>query len=147
MTLFLRIAAVLTLLAIALVAAVQFSSLSWPGTVATVQQAGWDSELDLAHKGGSDYHVRYSYQVAGKKYENGWISFGSGVSVLHIINTKEDRQPREDDQVMAYYAPFYPGFSVLIPGPASNLWLWAVGAFLVAVLFWTGAIVVRDPVI
>ena len=147
MTLFLRIAAVLTLLGMAGVAGVEFSSLSWPATAATVEQAGWDSELNLAHRGGSEYHVLYRYEVGGSKYENSLIGFGNAPSVLRILNTKDERQPREDDQVTVYYAPFYPGLSVLQPGAASNLWIWGLVSVLVAVLLWMVGKVLHEPVI
>jgi len=147
MSFLLRIAAVVTLLIMGGVAGVEFSSLSWPSTVATVQQAGWDSELNLAHRGGSDYRILYQYQVGANKYENSLIGFGNEPSILHILNTKEERQPREDDQVTVYYAPFYPGFSVLQPGPASNLWIWGIVAVLISLLFWMVAKVMQEPVI
>ncbi len=147
MSLFLRIAAVLTLVLMGVVAGVEFSSYSWPQTVATVRQAGWDAELNLSHRGGSEYHVLYKFQVDGRSYENALISFGTGTSVLHVINTNEERQPREGDQVSAYYLPFYPGLSVLMPGPATNLWIWGVVAALVAIMFWMVARVLQEPVI
>ena len=147
MSFFLRICAILTLLGMGAVAGVQFSSLSWASTVATVQQAGWDSELNLAHRGGSDYNILYRYQVNGRTYENSLIGFGSPASVMHIINTREERQPREDDQVTVYYAPLYPGLSVLQPGPATNLWIWGLVSALVAIMFWMISNVMREPVI
>ena len=147
MSFFLRIAAVLTLVVMAGVAAVQFSSLSWPNTVATVVQGGWDGELNLGHKGGSQYRILYRYQVGGQMYENSFIGFGNEPSVMHILNTKEERQPREEDQVNVYYAPFYNGFSVLQPGAATNLWIWGVVAVLVSMLFWLVAKVMQEPVI
>ncbi len=146
MPLFLRIAAFLTLLIMGAVAACQISSSNWPHVVATVQQAGWDGELNLAHQGSSEYSIRYSYQVNGKTYQGSRISFGEGRSVVYIINTKEQRQPREEDQVNAWYVPFYPGISVLVPGPAPTLWIWGVGSLLLAVLFWKVAGVMHEPV-
>lgn len=146
MSFFLRLASILTLLIIGGVAGVQFSSLSWPSTVATVQQAGWGGELNVAHRSG-DYQIRYEYQVGANKYENSFIGFGNEPSVMNILNTKEKRQPRESDQVSVYYAPFYPGFSVLQPGPADNLWIWGIVAVLISLLFWMVARVMREPVI
>ncbi|MDB6139749.1 MAG: hypothetical protein JWO94_2821, partial [Verrucomicrobiaceae bacterium] len=89
----------------------------------------------------------YRYETGGQMYENSLIGFGNEPTVLHIINTKEDRQPREDDQVSVYYAPFYHGLSVLQPGPAANLWIWGLVSVLVGVLFWMVAKVMREPVI
>src|SRR5262249_36846101 len=109
MSLFLRIAAVLTLLIMGAVAGVEFSSYSWPRTVATLQQAGWDAELNLSHRGGSEYHVLYKFQVDGRTYENSLISFGTGSSVVHVINANEERQPREGDEVSVFYMPLHPG--------------------------------------
>jgi len=143
----LRIASVITLVFMGALAVVQFTSASWPTTVAVIQQAGWDAELNLTHRGSSDYHVSYKYEVGGKFYESSMVGFGSGPTVIHIINTREDRQPREDDQVTAYYAPFYPGFSVLQPGVASNLWIWGLGAVLISVMLWMVGGVLHEPVI
>lgn len=147
MSLLLRIAALLTLLIMGAAAACQVSSGSWPHTLATVQQAGWDGELNLAHRGSSEYNVHYTYKVDGKTYTNSRISFGNGRSVMYIINTKEERQPREEDQVTVSYLSFYPALSVLLPGPAPTLWIWGVVSVLLAVLFWMVARVLREPVI
>jgi hypothetical protein len=147
MPLIFRLAAALTLLMMGAVAACQISSVSWPRAVATVQQAGWDGELNLAHQGSSDYSVRYTYQVGGQTYKNSLIGFREGSSVMYNLNAKEERQPREDDQVTVYYAPFYPALSVLVPGPAPTLWIWGVVSLLIAVLLWKIASVLHEPVI
>ena len=143
----LKFAAVFILLVMGVIVAVQFSSLSWPSTVGVVVQAGWDAELNLAHKGSSDYHVSYRYEVNGKIFENSTIGFGSGPTVISIVSTKEERQPREDDQINVYYAPFAPSISVLQPGIAGNLWIWGLVAVLVSVMLWMVAGVMHEPVI
>ena len=147
MSLLFRIAAVLTLLIMGAAAACQISSRSWPHTVATVQQAGWDGELNLAHRGSSEYSIHYTYQVNGQTYTSSRVGFGEGRSAMFILNAKEERQPREEDQVYVSYAPYYPGLSVLVPGPAPTLWIWGMVSFLTAVLFWMVARVLREPVI
>ncbi len=143
----LRCIAILILLLMGAVAACQVWSTSWPHTTATVRQAGWDGELSLLHRGGSDYNVRYEYKVNGKTYEGARISFGGSRSVMYVLNAREERQPREDDQVYVSYAPFFPGLSVLLPGPAPTLWIWGLVSFLFAVMFWMFARVLREPVI
>ena len=143
----LRIAAVFTILLMTGIAAVQFTSYQWPTTEGVILQAGWDAELNLSHRGSSEYHASYRYVVGGKTYENSTFSFGPASSVVTILNTKEERQPREDDRVTVFYAPFYPGISVLQPGPAANLWIWGVVSVLVAVMLWMVAGVMHEPVI
>ena len=143
----LRIAAVLTVLLMGGVAGVEFSSLTWPKTGGIILQAGWDAELNLAHKGSSEYHASYRYEVDGKTYESSTISFGSGSAVVPILNTKEERQPHEDDKVTVYYAPFFPALSVLQPGAASNLWIWGIVSLLVGVMLWMIGGVMHEPVI
>ncbi len=144
MTFFLRILAVLVLLLMGAVAWMELGSSHWPSVIGTVERGNTANRDKIFF--GTSSKVSYSYEVDRKTYLGGQIGFGTISSVIPVVGAKESRQPREGDEVRVYYAPYYHGFAVLVPGARSTLHWWAAISVLVAVTLWAVSSVIRDPV-
>ena len=144
MTILLRLLAVLIVLVTGAVAALEYSSLNWPSTTGLVER-GSIVPRDMIFLGTKGKAI-YSYEVNGKMYTSQRIGFGVKSSAVPVIGAKEPRQLREGDEVKVYYAPFYPGFSLLVTGPPATLVWWCAIAVLVFIMLWTFSNLVREPV-
>jgi hypothetical protein len=142
----LRLLAYFILGTTAVVAAVQFSSKSWPQTVGTITSGRWAMEDGMPSSARGRYLVEYQFQVDGQEHRGSRIGFADHGSVVHLLNEKEDRQPREGDTVMVAYAPFWPDFCMLSPGAAPSLPLWSLVAVLVSLILWIYARISLNPV-
>lgn len=137
--LLLRLAALLSLIVAACVIGVQYSSKSWPATQAEIARSGWARDVGLQGSKGV-YTAHYDYTVNGKRYASERVSFADNVSLVHVIKSYQGdatdvlRSPHPGDIVRAYYAPWWPAVSVLMPGPAPAVWIWGVVAFLFSIM-------------
>jgi hypothetical protein len=139
-----RLVAILMLLGSGALALVQISSSEWPRTTGIVEKGNWASRDEIVF--GSRYRVRYVYDVAGERYTGYRIAFSARTHVVPVAGVKEPRQPREGDEVVVFYAPFYPELSLLVPGASPTLVWWALLSLLSAALLWIVSNVLRDPV-
>ena len=146
MSFFLRLVATLILVVTALVAAFQLSSPSWPKSEGKVLSGRWAMEDGMPKSERGKYVVEYSFMVDGKEIFGRRIGFAQHTSVVHILNAKEDRQPREGDTLMVSYLAFWPEVCLLIPGFAPTLGIWSIVAVLVSVMLLVYARISLNPV-
>lgn len=143
-TLLLRLAAILILIGIGVVAFVQYSSTGWPRTTGIVEKGNWASRDEVVF--GSRYRVRYVYEVDGEQHTGYRIGFAARTHVVPVVGARDPRQPREGDEVEVFYAPYYPELSLLVPGPSPTLVWWGLLSMLVATMLWIFSNVAREPV-
>ncbi len=117
-------------------AAIQYTSPSWPKVEGTVTSGRWAMEDGMPKSARGQYLVEYEFKADGKDHRGSRLGFASHSSAVYILNAKEERQPREGDRVMVSYAPFWPDFCLLVPGAAPSFWLWSIVAALVSLTLW-----------
>jgi hypothetical protein len=79
--------------------------------------------------------ISYAYEVDGRRYSGSKYCFGTEVSFLSLQQAQEivDQYPRAGD-VVVYYDPESPSFSVLKPGiPKSNDRLITTGSVMASI--------------
>ncbi len=140
----LRFAGLALIAAVAVTAAVQFSSTRWPHVSGTVMAGNWDV-IASGYRERGNYRVIYSYQVNGKDYVGRCISWATESPVIDVNGGKENRLPGEGDTVEVYYASMMPSLCVLVPGMSPGLWIWGVVALLTAVILWIVARMSHHP--
>jgi Protein of unknown function (DUF3592) len=147
MSTFLRIVAILILVTTAVIAAFLLSTSSWPKAEGKVLSGRWAMEDGMPKSERGKYMVEYQFTVAGQEYFGRRLGFAQRTSVVHILNAKEDRQPREGDTVMVSYLPVWPEMCALVPGfDATTLGIWSLVATLVSIMLWIYARISLHPV-
>jgi hypothetical protein len=148
MTIALRTLAILVLLLMGAIIALQLSCPSWPSVRGKVIHGGWASQnrVDSFVEYGV-YEVRYEYELGGTRYENQRIGFDTNRSVMPILSDSEQvvRQPRELDEVNVYYCPQYPALSVLITEVSPRIWIWGILSLLAAGGLYAWSRIVAHP--
>jgi hypothetical protein len=146
MSFFLRLLAIVIFVGTALDVAFQVSATSWPKTEGKVVSGRWAMEDGMPKSERGKYVVEYEYTVAGTEYTGRRIGFTKAKSSVPIISAKDDRQPREGDVVMVWYAPFYKDYSLLLTEPNPSMVVWLVVAGLVSATLWIYARISQQPV-
>lgn len=120
-----------------------FASFGWPRASGTVLESDVASAMVQSNRGRSrtvyQPRVRYAYEVNGKQYQGGRISFGKEATIKDDVSAwmteaaanRVAKKYRKDAVVRVYYDPADPQYSVLHRSMNISAWgTFGLGAFL-----------------
>ena len=121
----------------AAIAVVQLNSKTWPHVRGVVQYGNWQSARTI-YSQEKGYEVRYEYKVSGRTYIGNNMGWAAKSNTVLVLNGKdgqpEELTPRDGNEVNVFYAPWWPAFSVLVPGPSVRLWIWMAVSVLICIM-------------
>lgn len=135
----LRLAAVLALLVMGGIVAVQYDSQSWPHTPGVIAISERERSFGLNGAQG-ELKVRYDYKVDGVEHSGSRVSYRSDTGIVLVLKAHADdvenveRTPQPGDVVSVRYASWWPALSVLVPGPSPTIWVWAAVVALISIV-------------
>jgi hypothetical protein len=146
----LRLAAVIALLVMGVIVAVQYDSLSWPHTPGVIAISERERSFGLNGAQGA-LKVRYDYKVDGVERTGSRVSYNSDTGIVRVLKAYADdaenveRTPQPGDVVNVHYASWWPVLSVLVPGPSPTIWVWAAVTLLFSIVLWAFARISNHP--